>query len=425
MAASVLVITVGGTCAPVVRAIREHAPSFVCFICSGGKKSTRRLIDGRGAVCEDRPSIVAQTGLAADAYATFEIGDPDELEACYGAVLRALQTAVERSPDGSIVADYTGGTKTMSAALVVAASGPFADRLQLFLVTGDRDGLRMVVDGTESAWRQDASFIAQEDRWQAALRLVNGYHYASAEEILGAIKRTAGRGSSLARKTEELSAICRGFDAWDCFDHQAAFHFLQPHTGLIGAPLIINLRELAKASGGRTGATDGGWAVRSVLPIYDLLFNAGRRAAQGRYDDAVARLYRAIELLAQNRLWAVHHINTSNVDPGKVATWLAAQPHLSSETPLRAGLRDAYGILESLDDPVGRVFAQDKKTVLTMLERRNQSILAHGARPVEAAEYPSLEAPARALVDRAVADTGLRMQPFVQFPQLTAERFGA
>ncbi|MDB9309098.1 hypothetical protein PN471_10700 [Aphanizomenon sp. CS-733/32] len=36
--------------------------------------------------------------------------------------------------------------------------------------------------------------------------------------------------------------------------------------------------------------------------VQDLILNAERRATQQRYDDAVGRLYRALELLAQIRL---------------------------------------------------------------------------------------------------------------------------
>ncbi len=38
--------------------------------------------------------------------------------------------------------------------------------------------------------------------------------------------------------------------------------------------------------------------------MIDLLRNAERRAARGRYDDAAARLYRALEMLAQMRMGA-------------------------------------------------------------------------------------------------------------------------
>lgn len=36
--------------------------------------------------------------------------------------------------------------------------------------------------------------------------------------------------------------------------------------------------------------------------VQDLILNAERRAVQERYDDAVARLYRAVEMVAQVRL---------------------------------------------------------------------------------------------------------------------------
>jgi hypothetical protein len=42
--------------------------------------------------------------------------------------------------------------------------------------------------------------------------------------------------------------------------------------------------------------------------VEDLLLNAERRAMQDRYDDAVGRLYRALELLVQIRLLQTYDI---------------------------------------------------------------------------------------------------------------------
>lgn len=47
--------------------------------------------------------------------------------------------------------------------------------------------------------------------------------------------------------------------------------------------------------------------------VEDLLLNAKRRVAQELYDDAVERLYRALELLAQIRL-STYNIKTGDVD---------------------------------------------------------------------------------------------------------------
>ena len=54
-----------------------------------------------------------------------------------------------RFPGARFVADYTGGTKTMTAALVCAALQ--SDDVELQLVSGARRDLVGVVDGTERA----------------------------------------------------------------------------------------------------------------------------------------------------------------------------------------------------------------------------------------------------------------------------------
>jgi len=50
------------------------------------------------------------------------------------------------------------------------------------------------------------------------------------------------------------------------------------------------------------------------LLIADILNNARRRMKEGKYDDAMARLYRTVELIAQYRLKMKYEIDTSDVD---------------------------------------------------------------------------------------------------------------
>ncbi|RUT02259.1 hypothetical protein DSM106972_063340 [Dulcicalothrix desertica PCC 7102] len=48
------------------------------------------------------------------------IKNPDNLGECYLGVTKCIRE-LQQNPDVEILADYTGGTKTMSAALVLAA----------------------------------------------------------------------------------------------------------------------------------------------------------------------------------------------------------------------------------------------------------------------------------------------------------------
>ncbi|MCZ7627155.1 MAG: hypothetical protein M5R38_16555 [Candidatus Methylomirabilis sp.] len=158
---TVLICTVGGSHQPIVTAISATRPRFVCFICTGrdpgtGQPGSEIQITGKGNVikankCDNGPSlpnIPTQTGLTDDQFDVC-IVPSDDLDAAYGAINTALGTLKHRFPDAVHVADYTGGTKTMTAALVMAALE--TEDIELRLVTGARADLIKVCDGTESS----------------------------------------------------------------------------------------------------------------------------------------------------------------------------------------------------------------------------------------------------------------------------------
>ena len=447
MTMHILIATVGSACAPVVCAIRQYEPDLILFVCSGGSKSkgTTHLVDGPGDVCGNNQrckkcgellgdprgkSIVAQTGLAADRYMKFETPDPDDMPSCFDAITRAFNEALRRDAQAEIIADYTGGTKTMSAALTRAATGRYAAHTKLSVVTGQRDNLRAVQDGSERAWIQETASFRMDEQWHLALDLANQYHYASADALLGAILQHPVA-LPLRHKTQTLGDLCRGFDAWDRFDHAHALSLLGAHGRLLKTQLQ-DLDCLAE-----NGTAPPTWVSASVLPVYDLLLNAERRAAQRRYDDAVARLYRALEMLAQNRLRGAHGITTSDVDRSKVPeSWLARHGLLNDDgdngsrlategrsRKLQIGLHQSYGLLLALDDAVGHTFSTHEPRLLTMLERRNQSILAHGTRSIASEGYQTMQETAATFVREAVAATGLKARQPSQFPRLAPDQF--
>jgi len=115
--------------------------------------------------------------------------------------------------------------------------------------------------------------------------------------------------------------------------------------------------------------------------VVDLLANAWRRQEEGRFDDAVARLYRAIEAVAQVRLAETHGIDsTERVPLARVPENLRKRLEAQAEGGyLRLGLQDAYALLAELGDSLGEKFRQagldGRGSVLTV---RNRSVLAHG-----------------------------------------------
>ena len=125
--------------------------------------------------------------------------------------------------------------------------------------------------------------------------------------------------------------------------------------------------------------------------VEDLLLNADRRASQQRYDDAVGRLYRAIELLEQIRLFRSYGILTGDVDVQKLPEALQGK-YEALRSPrsqkVQIGLFQSYELLSQLgNDPLGELFLLHREQILSSLEVRNNSLLAHGFAPVNEVRY--------------------------------------
>ncbi|MEZ5581392.1 MAG: hypothetical protein R3F37_00100 [Candidatus Competibacteraceae bacterium] len=143
MPPTILLCTVGGSHEPILTAIRATSPNYVCFICSGkdpatGKPGSDTQILGKGNIIkksftDDRPTlpnIPTQAGLNADQFEVIEVL-ADDLGQAFEQISTALLKLSHRFPEGRFLADYTGGTKTMTVALVTAALESDAVELQL------------------------------------------------------------------------------------------------------------------------------------------------------------------------------------------------------------------------------------------------------------------------------------------------------
>ena len=139
--------------------------------------------------------------------------------------------------------------------------------------------------------------------------------------------------------------------------------------------------------------------------VQDLVLNAERRAAQQRYDDAVSRIYRALELLAQIRLQRAYKIKTSEAaiaDMPEAFRKLYKNPNPDSER-VSLGLVLSYELLSACpEEPLGQLYWQDDKKIQGILKVRNNSILAHGFTPVSDTDYRKFAGIAAAFIETAI-----------------------
>ncbi|MBW4629044.1 MAG: hypothetical protein KME49_26945 [Brasilonema octagenarum HA4186-MV1] len=161
----ILLVTVGGSFQPIVTAIRSLQPDRVIFIASDGEKGSKSQVIAEGMPCEVRrgtevierlPNILTQVGLKERFQLERDlvlVQNPDDLAECYlniHAFIRNLQQDTRHE----IIADYTGGTKTLSAALVLAAVDC---GIGLYVTIAGRDNLVKVERG-EVTQRVETSF---------------------------------------------------------------------------------------------------------------------------------------------------------------------------------------------------------------------------------------------------------------------------
>ena len=119
-----------------------------------------------------------------------------------------------------------------------------------------------------------------------------------------------------------------------------------------------------------------------------LINNARRRADENKYDDAIARLYRSLELIAQIKLKKEYNINTSDVDLEILKEYDIDLDFISNANgTIKISLDQDYKLLDALNDDLGKFYIKNNQHVLSSLSTRNNSILAHGLNSQTEKEY--------------------------------------
>lgn len=401
---TLLICTVGGSPEPIVAALKQWRPVRVRFVHTPQTKddvATKVIPKAR------------EEGVDLDAgrYDLLELPDGQDLASCLDH-LRQLTSVVSewavRGADFHVVVDFTGGTKCMSAAVGIQASRWPC----VFSYVGGsertRDGVGVVVSGSEK-------IVHQINPWDALghqaiedfVVLFDQRAFLAAANVAAVTTRRVSRGDR-KRELAVLEQLAKALDAWDRFDHTTSKNLLESV-----AKSANDLRgALGSGRGNRVLAGAGhlashlGELCQATPPsrhhVLDLLANAKRRKDEGRVDDAVARLYRATEAIAQVVLKGHHGIeSTEKVPLERVPEALRAEwGSQAKEGVVKLGLQEAYRLLASLNDPIGAKFHGAGLSERTSpLAARNRSILAHGFERVSDAVFDKLWASALRLAD--------------------------
>jgi CRISPR-associated protein (TIGR02710 family) len=396
--ADLLMLSVGGSPQPLRTAIEGGCWGRLHFIVSAaeaGTASSRDMVEGqqinyaqRGET--PRPGPGLRYLMAPPAGIAITEVPPDNLDRALSVIDAAL--AAEIAAGHRVTVDYTGGTKTMTAALVLAATGHEGTALQF--MSGQRPDLRQVVPGSEKAVEMPGELLGLARLFAAARAFVARRNYGAALDVIGDVKLTMSRLRGLRAprswnlRIERWRAWLTVMHEWDRFGHAAALnHWRNAHeSGEAWADTFA-----AEGFAGRLGSLAKAGNHPTPELLEDLWLNAERRANLGQYDDAVARLYRLAEACVQCRLWTEHRIDTGNVDPAQLSEEerLRAQPRRDRDGRdyYVLALTDALRLLgrKTPQDPVVACWPVDGAGAFANPDwqgSRNHSILAHGFRPL-------------------------------------------
>ena len=131
-----------------------------------------------------------------------------------------------------------------------------------------------------------------------------------------------------------------------------------------------------------------------------------RRGRRGWYDDAVARLYRALELLAQTYVRL-----ELGIDGTPDWTGRTQPPRLrSGEAIPTQRVVALYRWLQDREAPngLGGLYGRQWRELVSLFDARNKSLLGHGLRPIEPSEWQSLQDRVSNLLSETLSALGIQ-----------------
>lgn len=396
----VLFVTVGGSDKPIVTSINKNLPDFVYFLATKDTDThpgSMHTVDGEGLVCKDtitgeeRLSIVSQTQLTKEQYQILLV-ESDDPYYTYGVAEKEI--AKHLSNDDKVIIDYTGGTKSMSVGL--ATAGMEHHECEISIVTGIRKDLVKVKDGMERITKLPSNSVYIQRQKKLAKKLISQRDYDSAIQVLDELSFQTYIEDE--QQFNRIYYLTKAFSLWDKFQYeQASVHIelykndekIKPYNALIN-----KLKNTIKWF--------DEWKPESKNPpgpgfilVYDLLANAERKASHNLYDDAISRIYRAVEMYEQFCLMTGKiKMNTSNIDvtllPQEHVEYYESKRNLRNKK-IQIGLEEGFRLLKILNHPVGDVWAKWENKLKNELQKRNYSFLAHGNKPLTEKNYQEMK----------------------------------
>ena len=380
MANNLLIATVGGSPEPVIASLLNWKPKKIIFIVSKDSEASVTAIIERVNSNESNFTIELHDKEH------LMVEDPQNMEKCLENLVGLETKSADWNNTGEdyeTIIDFTGGTKCMSASLVLFAQNWNCNFSYVGGLQRSKNSVGVVLDGKEQIIHNPNPWIyLGYQELEKIGSLFNAGYFQSASSLLSeSILKSHPR----HRKNQLVSLrhLCDALGAWDAFDHKGANdefdRFFERQNDFISFYDTNRWKELSSMLGTIRKWTNSISREEISRPLLsDLYMNGIRRHKESRYVDAVGRFYRCTEALAQYVLYIRHNIkDTSKVAFESIPKELKTFP--DEHGYVKLALQDSYRFLLLSNDPLGLLFNKlELGSRTSVLGSRNKSILAHG-----------------------------------------------
>lgn len=349
--------------------IDERNPDIVILFGSEKSKLTVNSLKNQ---------YLEENGEEFDFYEYVQIDNIDTYEDYFNAFKSKIQ---ELQDEYRIVIDYTSGTKTMTMSAALAS---MIFRKKLIVVAGERKN-GTVIRGTEKIVYQNLFPIYDGITIDQIKELFNSNRFETAKSLLDDIVDT--------RINKEIyNKLITSYSHFDNVNYKCALESFklkefQDEWPDLSSHFLKNIQALNRLNNSNDGH-------RMYYNLASLLNNARRRFEEHRYDDAIARLYRSLELIGQIKL-EQYGLDSSNVDIEIVKGLIDDEDYIAhlestrnNKGLIKIGLIEDYELLSRIKkEDLGKFYKENKGKFLDCVNFRNESILAHGEESKSVEEY--------------------------------------
>lgn len=421
-----LIMSVGTSYEPLVLDIQLLQPRRILFLYT---KKTEYILNKIAKYCQ----------LDAMRYSKREVNETDPLD-----IYREIKAAYLKwnRPD-KLYIDFTGGTKSMSAAAAMAGA---VINVQLIYIgtTQYLTDFRKPDPGTEQLYYiSNPVEIFGDLEIEKAFALFDKYNYAGARKKLQELKESVPA-PDIRQQLSFVYNLALAYEQWDALEFPEAYETMRALTRELERDSRLNrdflmmdflpvlkrqeaiLKQLNELSGILKEKRNMDILKEKdyIVPLmFTMYINAEIRRKQEKYDMATLLLYRLLEMIEQRRL-AVYNLYVSQMNYGDINYNLDRQPELkgtgtderlrllketvcaikkelfhrnvSAYLPDQISLLDGFILLLALNDEITEVKTgkpvNKLKRIRSMVYLRNNSIFAHGLGPVPEDDFMKFRA---------------------------------